>query len=76
MRIIRATIFSAYMTVCLVALTVGPLIVLHGYRAWWLDVPDGVLACAVIGGVIAHYRTAGRNGHASPQGHGDAVHNA
>jgi hypothetical protein len=75
-RTIRATIFAAYMTVWIVALTLGPLIVLHGYRAWWLDVPDGVLACAAIGGVIAHYRTARRNGHSSPRGHGDAVHTA
>jgi hypothetical protein len=73
-RIIRAAIFSAYMTVCVVGLILGPLIVLHGYRVWWLDVPDGVLACAAIGGNIAHYRTARRNGHSSPQGHGEAVH--
>ena len=76
MRIIRATIFSVYMTIWIVALTLGPLIVLHGYRAWWLDVADGVLTCAVIGGNIAHYRTARRNGHSSPQGHGEAVHTA
>jgi hypothetical protein len=75
-RIIRATIFSAYMTVCVVALILGPLIVLHGYRAWWLDVADGVLACAVVGGNIAHYRTARRNGHSAPQGHDEAAHPA
>ena len=76
MRIIRATIFSAYMTVCIVAVTLGPLIVLHGYRVWWLDVADGALACALIGGNIAHYRTTRRNGHSSPQGQGEAVHTA
>jgi len=73
-RIIRATIFSLYMTVCLLALILGPLIVLHGYRAWWLDIPFGVLGVAAILGNVAHYRTARRHGDSSPQGHGKAAH--
>jgi hypothetical protein len=66
--IIRKAIFSAYMTVCIAGLILGPLIVLHGYRAWWLDVPFGVLGIAAIGGNIAHYR--------APRGHDNAVHGA
>ncbi len=71
MRIIRGFIFGAYIAVCTAALILGPLIILHGYRAWWLDVGYGVLAIAAIGGNIAHYRTARRNGH-SPQHHNAA----
>ena len=66
MKIIRKTIFAAYMTVCIVALIFGPLIVLHGYRAWWLDLFDGALVFAVVGGTISHYRTAGQSGHSEP----------
>jgi hypothetical protein len=63
MRAIRAFIFGAYITVWTVAMILGPLILLHGYRAWWLDTAYAVLACAAIGGNIRHYRTAQHNGH-------------
>jgi len=63
MKIIRAIIFGAYMAVCLIALVLGPLIVLHGYRAWWLDTFYAVLACAVIGGNISHFRSGQQNSH-------------
>jgi hypothetical protein len=53
---IRAFIFGAYVTVCTAAMILGPLILLHGYRAWWLDVAYAVLACAAIGGNISHFR--------------------
>lgn len=76
MRIIRKTIFGAYMAVCLAALILGPLVLLHGYRAWWLDIGFGVLAVAAIGGNVAHYRVAPRNGHSRPQGHGEPSHAA
>jgi len=75
MRIIRAAIFSVYFTIWLVALILGPLVVLHGYRAWWLDVPFAVLGIAAIGGNIAHYR-ARQDGHSSSQDHGKAAHAA
>ena len=63
MRIIRAFIFGAYIAVCVAGMVLGPLIVLHGYRAWWLDTVYAVLACVVIGGNISHYRVARQNGH-------------
>ncbi len=75
-RIIRVAIFSVYMAVCIAGLILGPLVVLHGYRAWWLDVPFAVLGVAAIGGNIAHYRTVGRHGNSSPQDHGKAAHAA
>jgi hypothetical protein len=62
-RTIRIFIFSAYMTVCVAALILGPLIILHGYRAWWVDTFYGALGIAAIGGNISHYRTARRNNH-------------
>ena len=74
MRIIRVTIFSAYMTVCILGMILGPLIVLHGYRAWWLDIAFGVLGIAAIGGNIAHYSAARRTTDASSQDHGKAAH--
>ncbi len=76
MRIIRGTIFGLYMAVCLAGLILGPLVVLHGYRAWWLDVPFAVLGIAAIGGNIAHYRTVRRNGDSSSKDHGKAAHAA
>ncbi len=75
-RIIRAAIFSAYMTVCIVALILVPLVVLHGYRAWWLDTAFGALGVGAIGGNIAHYRVARRTSGSSAQEHGKAVHAA
>jgi hypothetical protein len=39
----------------------GPLILLHGYRAWWLDVFYAVLVSAAIGGSISRYRMVRRN---------------
>ena len=43
-------------------LALGPLVILHGYRAWWLDIFYAVIAIATIGGIISHYRTARQNG--------------
>ena len=60
-RTINTIIASAYITVILAALVLGPLIVLHGYRAWWLVVFYAGLAGAVIGGNISHHRIARRN---------------
>lgn len=60
---VRATgtiILSAYIAAIMVALVFGPLIVLHGYRAWWLDTFYALAATATIGGIISHYRTGGR----------------
>jgi hypothetical protein len=55
-------ILSAYIAVIMAALVLGPLVILHGYRAWWL-VTFYVLAFgATIGGIIGHYRGAPHNG--------------
>jgi general stress protein CsbA len=52
---------DAYIAVLLAALLLGPLIVLHGYRAWWLDVFYAMIAAGYIGGSISRYRIGRRN---------------
>lgn len=62
MRKAGTVILGAYIAVLLAALLLGPLVILHGYRAWWLDIFYAVIAIATIGGIISHYRTARQNG--------------
>ena len=57
-RIIGTIIASAYIAVILAALVLGPLVILHGYRAWWLVTFYAVVAVAVIGGLISRYRSS------------------
>jgi hypothetical protein len=53
-------IASAYITVILAALVLGPLVLLHGYRAWWLVIFYAGTAIAITGGIISHGRGGGR----------------
>lgn len=62
--IVRTTgtiILSAYIAALMAALVLGPLIVLHAYRQWLFATFYAVIASATIGGIISHYRMAGRN---------------
>ena len=52
---------DAYIAVLLAALLLGPLIVLHSYRTWWLDIFCTMMAGGYIGGSIAHYSMVRRN---------------
>ena len=61
MRITGTIIASAYIAVILAALVLGPLIILHGYHAWWLVTFYAVVAIAIIGGSISRYRMVRRN---------------
>ena len=54
-------IASAYIAVILAALLLGPLVLLHGYRAWWLVIFYAGTAVAVGGGIISHYRFGRQN---------------
>ena len=47
-------VLAGYIAVLMAALTLGPLVVLHGYRAWWLDVFYAGAFSAYIGGIISH----------------------
>jgi hypothetical protein len=54
-------ILGAYIVVLLAALLLGPLIVLHGYRAWWLDIFYAMIVGGYIGGSISRYGIGRRN---------------
>ena len=70
MRKVGTFILDAYIAILLAALLLGPILVLHGYRAWWLDIFYAVIVIATIGGIISHYRITRPNGGAhGHQGH-------
>jgi hypothetical protein len=71
-RTIGTIIASAYIAVILAALLLGPLVLLHGYRAWWLVIFYAGTAVAVIGGLISRRRFVGQGRAASlhPEGQG------
>jgi hypothetical protein len=54
-------IVSTYIVVILVAVVLGPLIVLRGYRTWWVALFYAIFIGAAIAGGIGHYRTAQRD---------------
>ncbi len=60
-RVVNTIIGSAYTAVILAALILGPLVLLHGYREWWLVIVYAVVACAVVGGLISHHRMVRQN---------------
>ena len=62
MKTTGTIILGAYIAVIMVALFLGPLILLHGYREWWLVTFDVLFACAFIGGSIRHYAPSPRLG--------------
>ena len=62
-------ILNAYIAVLLAALLLGPLVVLHGYRAWWLDIFYAMIAAGYIGGIISRYGSGQRNGSAGGHAH-------
>jgi uncharacterized membrane protein len=54
-------ILNAYIAVLLAALVLGPLVILHGYRAWWLVTFYALAGIGYIGGSISRYRMGRRN---------------
>ena len=66
MRIIGTIIASAYIAVILAALVLGPLVILHGYRAWWLVTFYAVVAVAVTGGLVSRYRFSAAQRRSTP----------
>jgi hypothetical protein len=49
-------LIGLYIVVVLVLFIWLPLIRLHGYRIWWVDLFYGTFAVGIVGGVISHYR--------------------
>lgn len=61
MSIIGPIIAIAYITVILAALVLGPLVLLRGYRQWWVVTFYAIAAVGSIGGSISHYLDGRRN---------------
>jgi hypothetical protein len=66
-RVIGTTITGAYVTVILAALILGPLVLMHGYRVWWVVTVYAVLAVGSIGGIASHYLGGPRNRTTRPR---------
>jgi hypothetical protein len=58
---IKNIVLSAYFATWLAAFIVGPLVLMHGYRQWWLVTLYALLAVAAAAGSISHYRTERRS---------------
>jgi hypothetical protein len=58
---IKNVFISAYFAAWLAAFIVVPLIVMHGYRQWWLVTLYALMAVTAVAGSITHYRTGRRN---------------
>jgi hypothetical protein len=54
-------IIGAYITVIVAVFLVYPLVVMHGYRTWWVVLFYAIFVGAAIGGSISHYRIVRRN---------------
>ena len=53
-------IMNAYAALILAILVLGPLILMHGYRVWWVDIIYAAFATGAIGGIMSHYRMVWR----------------
>jgi hypothetical protein len=63
---ITTVISDAYMAVILVVFVLGPLVLLHGYRQWWVVTFYALFAIATVGGSIGRYRLVRRNKRTDP----------
>jgi hypothetical protein len=54
-------IINAYIAAIVAVSVLYPLILLHGYRTWWVALFYAVLIGASIGGTISHHRMVRRN---------------
>ena len=66
MRTTGTIIASAYIAVILAALVLGPLVILHGYRAWWLVTFYAGAAIAILGGIISRHRILAAQRRSTP----------
>lgn len=62
MRTTRTIIVNAYAALILAILVLGPLVFMHGYRSWLVDLFYATAAVGTIAGIISRYRMAWRNG--------------
>lgn len=61
MRTTGTIVMNAYAALILAILVLGPLILMHGYRVWWVDIIYAAFAIGTVGGIFSHYRMVGRN---------------
>lgn len=61
MKIINTFIAGLYITIILAALILGPLVLLHGYRQWWVVTFYAILIVGSVGGIIDHAVTGQRH---------------
>jgi hypothetical protein len=54
-------IIGAYITAIVAVFLVYPLVVMHGYRTWWVVLFYAIFVGAAIGGSVSHYRIVRRN---------------
>jgi hypothetical protein len=54
-------IIAAYITAIVALFLVYPLVVMRGYRTWWVVLFYAIFVGAAIGGSISHYRLVRRN---------------
>lgn len=58
---IKNIFISVYFAACLAAFTWVPLVMMHGYRQWWLVTLYALMAVTAAAGSINHYRIGRRN---------------
>ena len=58
---IKNIFISVYFAACLAALVWVPLVIMHGYRQWWLVTLYALMAVTAAAGSINHYRIGRRN---------------
>jgi hypothetical protein len=54
-------VIGAYVTAIVAVFLVYPLVVMRGYRTWWVVLFYAIFVGAAIGGSISHYRIARRH---------------
>jgi hypothetical protein len=58
---IKTIFMTAYFAAWLAACILVPLVVMHGYRQWWLVTFYALMAVTALAGSINHYRIGRRN---------------
>lgn len=55
MRTTGTILMNAYAALLLAVLVLGPLVLMHGYRTWWVVVFYAAVGVGAIGGIVSHY---------------------
>jgi Na+/H+-dicarboxylate symporter len=66
MKTAGTILMNAWAALIVAVLVLGPLVLMHGYRQWWVVIFYAVGFAGTIGGIFANYYMAGRNMERSP----------